>query len=246
MIFQIGIDQLIREIELLLWSVANALTCMISIFLLRESFNKKLDNSQRKAVLSFGYYFLLMTLANIFNYVWRLYILQYWGEDPALIMDLISQSFLSTAGWVLIVFYLDMKQEWFSWLSIHLITIGITFLSIVWALLMDGILMGFIFYAAIAFSMVFFPIQFWRISRHSEGFFHRNSLRICFGGIIYVVGMILQKKHFELAFPMVAIPDGFAFITPILVSFSMISLFLGIYELYCLDLERNKRREDLK
>ncbi|MBD3352430.1 MAG: hypothetical protein GF364_13160 [Candidatus Lokiarchaeota archaeon] len=234
-------EELIREFDLILWTAANFLTLFNSIFTLRLVRNERLDKSQRHANLTWGLYFLFMLFGNILNIVWRLYLVETAGMDIAKLVEKISLIMISV-GWLVIIGYFDrkmliLKKPYFFYIMCisTLLTIIVGF--------HQGTILEIIYFITTSIGFSVFPILFLMISRRSEGILKKNARRIFIAAVLFGVGLLVQTQNVEPFLPqIIALFEStlhlpYLIVSPIMIIISMITFWLGIWNLYLYNIE---------
>ncbi|MHA1338492.1 MAG: hypothetical protein ACTSRZ_01315 [Promethearchaeota archaeon] len=236
MLFQVDIPTVIRDLDIMLWTVANSFTFINMIITFRRFLNKDLDKPQRTGNLAWSLYFLFMLLANILSIAWRRFILEMYGENLAKLLENLSMIFLN-CGWLVLVGYFDLKRGekkkpifFIIMLVIFPITILINFHS--------GTIIEVIYVIAtiIGFSIV--PIMFIQIAKYARGIIRKNSLRIAAALITFGIGLIIQQQNVEPFFPQIidffdnTLGFPYVLLSPIVLGVSMIIFWLGIFQIY--------------
>lgn len=227
---------IIRELDILFWTVANVSTLFNFVFCLNRIPNKRIERSLRKANFVWMLYFMFMLIGNTLNIVWRLYVLEIYGPFLAGIVEEISLLFLNF-GWLSLIGYLDirlrlLKRPYFFYLLLSVLPLGLiirfhsaTILELIYFILV-----------AIGFSLV--PILFFITGFRAEGIIKKNAIRLGIASILFGVGLLIQEQNVEPFLPQIIdifynvfhIP--YFIISPILITISMVLYWIGIYNLY--------------
>jgi len=234
--FQIDYSLMIRDIDIMLWIIGNVFTLINIIITLRRFFNKKFENSQRISNLIWSLYFLFMLSANILSILWRRFILEIYGVELAKLLENISMIFLN-CGWLILVGYFDIKRSEKKRPYFFIILIIIFPFSILINFHL-GQIIEILYFIAVAIGFSIVPILFIKIARHSEGIIRKNSFRLSGALITFGIGLLIQQQNVEPFVPQViyffdnVIKFPYLFLSPILISISMIIFYISLFQIY--------------
>lgn len=232
---------LLRELDLVLWTVANVATLINSVITLRNALDKRIDKTQRQANLAWSLYFLSMFIANTLNIVWRLYVLDLYGPDAALLVEKISMLMLN-CGWLIIIGYFDLRMKMLD-RPYFLYAIATSLIVSLITSFHSGGWLEIVYFIITAIGFSLFPLLFIYMGRKSEGEFRKNSHRIAAGAIIFGLGLFLQVQNVEPFAPQVVeffdnqIGIPYFVVSPIFIFISMVLLCLGIWKIYLVNIE---------
>jgi hypothetical protein len=228
--------EIVRELDIVFWTVANVSTLFNLIFCASRMINKKVENSMRKANFVFFLYFFFMLTANILGVVWRLYILEIHGPEFAGLLEDISLIMLN-CGWLCMIAYLDLRMRLLKHPYFLFVMIGILPLSFI-VRFHTATPLEYVYFILVVLGFSLSPLLYFMIALKSEGVLKLNALRLGHGALFFGLGLLIQKQNIEPFLPEVVnffdltLHIPYIIIPPILIFTSMVLYWLGIYNLY--------------
>lgn len=227
---------IIRELDIIFWTIANISTLFNFTFCLNRVPNKRIEKSLRNANFVWMLYFTFMLIGNTLNIIWRLYILELYGAYLAGIIEYISLLFLNF-GWLSMIGYLDtrlklLKRPYFLYILLAVLPLSliIRFHS--------ATILEMIYYILVAIGFSLQPILFFLTGFRAEGIVRINSIRLGFASILFGIGLLIQEQNIAPFFPQIinlfynTLHIPYFMISPILITISMVLYWIGIYNLY--------------